>query len=51
MEREGGRESVADLFGHSLTAKGGNGGCLSMGGRSGQGGQWWTLMVERFLVR
>ena len=29
MERGGGRESVADLFGHSLTAKGGNGGCWS----------------------
>ena len=29
MEREGGRESVADLFGHSLTAKGGNEGCWS----------------------
>lgn len=35
MEREGGRETVADLFGHSLTAKGGNGGCWSGGlGRS-----------------
>ena len=29
MERGGGRESVADLFGHSLTAKGGNRGCWS----------------------
>ena len=29
MERGGGRESVADLLRHSLTAKGGNGGCLS----------------------
>ena len=29
MVREGVRESVADLFGHSLTAKGGNGGCWS----------------------
>ena len=27
--REGVRESVADLFGHSLTAKGGNRGCWS----------------------
>ena len=27
--RWGVRESVADLFGHSLTAKGGNGGCWS----------------------
>ena len=29
MERGGGRESVADLLRHSLTAKGGNGGCWS----------------------
>ena len=29
MERGGGRESVADLLRHSLTAKGGNEGCLS----------------------
>ena len=29
MERWGGRESVADLLRHSLTAKGGNEGCWS----------------------
>ena len=29
MERGGGRESVADLLRHSLTAKGGNKGCWS----------------------
>ena len=29
MERGGGRESVADLLRHSLTAKGGNEGCWS----------------------
>ena len=29
MERGGGRESVADSFRHSLTAKGGNEGCWS----------------------
>ena len=29
MERGGGRESVADLLRHSLTAKGGNRGCWS----------------------
>ena len=36
MERGGGRESVADMFGHSLTAKGGNRGCWSgcLGGGS-----------------
>ena len=36
MERGGGRESVADLLRHSLTAKGGNEGCWSgcLGGGS-----------------
>ena len=51
MERGGGRESVADLFGHSLTAKGGNRGCWSgCLGEGSDGDQTYRRASTAFLI-